>query len=174
MGQLNSISVEWRKCQSREREASRVATRGMVPTELTAGRPQTAACDCRALTLPQSVRTCAGPAAHCCASSGRESVGVSWGGACLSLLRSRQTLWDTIRRGETLHLWDEKGGWFGRKRILEGNIQAKGKVYDMYGGWGRRHWNRTDRHSGNDLDFNSGDNCLKYWRFLMIFFSMFR
>jgi len=46
-------------------------------------------------------------------SSGSESVGVSGGVACLSFLRSRQTSRDTIRRGETLHWWDEKGVGLG-------------------------------------------------------------
>lgn len=39
----------------KQREASGAATGGMAPTELTDGRPQTAPCGCRALTLPQSV-----------------------------------------------------------------------------------------------------------------------
>jgi hypothetical protein len=171
MGQLNSLSGGVTKVP-RQREALSAATGSVAPTELTAGRPQTAPCGCRALTLPQSVRTCAGPAAHYCESSGRESVGVSGGVACLSLLRSRQTLWDTIRRGETLHWWDEKGVGLGVRESWKEIYKRKVTRVMCMGE--EKAKTRTDWCSGKDLDLNSGDNCFEYWKFFMIFFSTIR
>jgi hypothetical protein len=120
-------------------EASCAATGGMAPTELSDGRPQTAPCGSSVLTLPQTVWTCAGPAAHYSQSSGSESVGVSGGVTCLSLaLALAPNITGHHQKGRNPTLMGWKGGWFGSKRILEGNIQAKGKAYDTYGGWGRR------------------------------------
>lgn len=69
----------------------------------------------------------------------RQRICGGFWGSCMSLvLALAPNITGHHQKGRNPTLMGWKGGWFGSKRILEGNIQAKGKAYDTYGGWGRR------------------------------------